>query len=296
MENNTKIQGHESEYDQLKNRVQASLNKTPRRSLEYDDSGKIVGWLERIVVIINTYGMKRIFQALLIVIVCLVIVMGFNALDNQRSMDKFIAAAEVIVDKKIQKETDEHTIGTEIRREITPKINKTLVKMLYELQADRACVIEMHNGKENPTGLPFDFCDMTHEETRGRVPYIADEYEDLNMAKFTFPDYLYDNRVFAGPIDDVYAIDKKLAMRLESNNVKYIGIMLIRTNVEIGFLMVSYVDEPPISREKILSELTYYVQEIGTYLDYGKQVQDGAKSKWTKGIIHYNINNSNVEN
>ena len=48
------------------------------------------------------------------------------------------------------------------------------------MNADRVSVLEMHNGKENPTSLPFLYCDMTYEETRDHVPYVAEEYEDFS--------------------------------------------------------------------------------------------------------------------
>jgi hypothetical protein len=96
---------------------------------------------------------------------------------------------------------------------------------------------------------------MTYEETRGKIPYIADEYEDMNMSKYTFPQYLYDHRTFIGTIDEIYEIDKKLALRLDANSIKYVGIILIRTTTDIGFLMVSYTHEPSKTREEIYAEL-----------------------------------------
>jgi hypothetical protein len=65
-------------------------------------------------------------------------------------------------------------------------------------------------------------------------------------------------------------IDKKLGMRLELNNVCYIGMVLIRTNTDIGFVTISWMEEPALTRDVIIADLTYYVQEIGTYLDYGQ--------------------------
>jgi hypothetical protein len=43
--------------------------------------------------------------------------------------------------------------------------------------------------------------------------------------------------------------------------------------------MVSYTHEPTLSREDIYAELTYYVQEIGTYLDYIKQLELRTKTQ-----------------
>ena len=105
---------------------------------------------------------------------------------------------EEIIEQWLIKNDDVHTEGTNIRNEVSPKVNNVLLKMMYELNADRVCVLEMHNGKENPTSLPFIYCDMTYEETRGKTPYVSEEYENLNMSKFTFPTYLWKNRYFSG--------------------------------------------------------------------------------------------------
>lgn len=260
------------ELEELKGKVENRIPKPVPHKLDYEDSGKMVGWLERITNIISTYGMKRVLQAFLLIVMTLVLLLTVNALYNQSTMDKVIVKTEEILDEKLKGDDLDHEIGTSIRREVTPKISKTLVRMLYELDADRVCILEMHNGKENPTSLPFDFSDMTYEETRGKIPYIADEYEDMNMSKYTFPQYLYNHRTFIGTIDEIYEIDKKLALRLDANSIKYVGIILIRTTTDIGFLMVSYTHEPSKTREEIYAELTYYVQEIGSYLDYLKQL------------------------
>ena len=255
------------EYDNFIEKMNQSETHVKRR-MDFDDGGKVVNWLERIVALIHNYGMKRIIQALLLIASIVFFVMFVNAIDNQQIIDKFIANT-----------TEQHDMGSNIRKDITPKISKTLIKMLYSMGGDRVSILEMHNGKENPTALPFVYCDMTYEETKDRIPYVAEEYEDLNMSKFNFPSYLYEHRYFIGSIEEIYTIDKKLAMRLDMNGVKYAGIILIHTNVDIGFLMISYLSEPTVSRETIFANLSYYVQEIGTYLDYGKQLEELKENK-----------------
>lgn len=252
---------NDTELVELQERVKE--NKTiKRRTLDMDDGGKVVNWFERMVQIVDTYGIKTITLTFLLITSFIGLVMFANAIENQNVIEKWLSNYNTT-----------HTIGADIRKEINPKVTKTMTKLLYKMEADRVSILEMHNGKENPTALPFIYCDMTYEETMDRVPYISEEYVDLNMSKFTFPSYLYDHRYFIGSVEEIYSIDKKLAMRLDANNVKYCGIILIRTNIDIGFLMLSYMDMPNKSNDLILAELSYYVQEIGTYLDYAKQVE-----------------------
>ena len=231
-----------------------------RRSLDVDDGGKVISWYSSIVKLISEHGMWKMLQALGLIVISVFFLMFANALNN-----------EEIIEQWLIKNDDVHTEGTNIRNEVSPKVNNVLLKMMYELNADRVSVLEMHNGKENPTSLPFIYCDMTYEHTRDRIPYVSDEYEDLNMAKFTFPYYLYEHKLFIGSVEEIYTIDKRLAMRLEMNNVKYVAIIYVRGSNDIGFLMVSYMDVPNVSNERIHDAMIYYVQEVGSYLDYDVQ-------------------------
>lgn len=251
---------NDKELLELQERISAPTYT--KRPVSIDDGSNIVGWFEHIVKIVHKYGMKTICLTFLTVVAFIALIMFASAIDNQQVIEKWISSQE-----------KEHVIGNDIRKEINPKVTKVMTKMLYKLNADRVCILEMHNGKENPTSLPFIYCDMTYEETKDSVQYISEEYSDLNMSKYGFPAYLYKHRYFIGDVEKVYDIDKKLALRLEANNVKYCGIILIRTNIDIGFLMVSFLNKPTISDETIFAELTYYVQEIGSYLDYAKQTE-----------------------
>ena len=257
------------EYDNLQSKIDKNRKYKKRRVLDYEDGEKTINWLDKTVNIINTYGMGKVLQAFVIVLMSIFSVMLYNAVDNIDLIEKFLSSESV-----------KHTTGSEIRIDVNPKIMKTLTKMVYTMEGDRVSIIEMHNGKENPTNLPFIYCDMTYEETRDRVPYISEEYENMNMSKFTFPSYVYEHRFFIGSVEEMMVIDKKLAMRLDMNNVNYVGIIIIRTTVDIGFLMISYENVPNLSRDEIYASLSYYVQEIGTYLDYGKQIELKEKRVW----------------
>lgn len=265
MENNK----HNEEYNNLQNKIKERKYEK-RRKLDFEDGEKSVGMLDKIVSIINTHGMGKLIQAFFVFILMIFSIALYNAVDNTDLLE------QLLYDK-----TTAHTIGSDIRIDIQPKISKTMTHMLYQTNSDRVSIIEMHNGKENPTNLPFLYCDMTYEETRDRIPLIADEYENMNMSKYMFPSYIYEHRFFIGSIEEIYDLDKKLALRLDGNDVKYVGIILVRTSVDIGFLMVSYQGVPTLTRDEIYAHLSYYAQEIGTYLDYEKQKEiKDKKSLW----------------
>ena len=60
-------------------------------------------------------------------------------------------------------------------------------------------------------------------------------------------------------------------MRLELNDIKYFGIMIIKNEVDIGFITVSYEEMPTqFEAHDIHVKLSDYAQEIGYYLDFSK--------------------------
>lgn len=264
----------EKEKEQLqeeKEVIKKRAKSQPRYNemMEEDKKGSsIFDWLHGFLQLIQYYGFKRIVQALLIIGGCIFFVTLMDTIKEGNVISEFM-----------NQDIDKHKKGADIRMEISPKINRTLTRMLYSLKADRVSVLEMHNGKENPTSLPFLYCDMTYEEVREHVPYISDEYENLNMSKFYFPSYIIEHKIFIGTIDEMIEIDKRLGMRLETNDVKFLGIVLIRTNVDIGFLTITWRDYTDVSKEEIIADLMYYVQEIGTYLDYTKQQELKERSR-----------------
>lgn len=247
------------EMEDLENKIETS---PPSRKRIENDGDRPINWLEKIVGLIDKFGFIKIICTILILFVAY---FGWNLM----SAINYEQMAEQIVKTK----AIEHTTASAIRLKNNPKVMLALTRMLNDLDGDRASVLEMHNGKENPTSLPFIYCDMTYEETRGKIPYVSEEYENLNMSKFTFPTYLWKNRYFVGTVEELYEIDKKLASRLEMNDVKYFGIMIMKNEIEIGFLMISYNEIPTeFEAHDIHVKLSDYAQEISFYLDLNKNV------------------------
>ena len=150
---------------------------------------KIVATVERFFAMIFKYGYFKSFAIFLGLIFMFVLWQFVNALkynDLAESIVEKLGKQQVAIE---QVEKEKHSQGSALRLENNPKIAKVLTKMLYDLKADRVSILEMHNGKENPTSLPFVYCDMTYEETKDRIPFVAEEYEQMNMSKYLFFPY-----------------------------------------------------------------------------------------------------------
>jgi phosphoribosylpyrophosphate synthetase len=141
--------------------------------------------------------MKKLFQGLLLVGLFFTGDAIYHFVRSEQFMQTVLESME-----KKNKET--HDEGSEVRGYVSPKINKILIKMVYEMHADRAFVIEMHNGKENASSLPFVYYDMTYEEIRDGegITYIQPQFENVNINNYQMQWYVADNTYFIGDVED----------------------------------------------------------------------------------------------
>lgn len=244
------------------------LNRNDRHEGYASSMGdKPISFFERMIELIFKHGLFKSIGAFLLIMACVMIWQFINALNYDK-------VAERIVSELVEKETNaqmtakkEHLAGSMLRIKNTEKIQRALTHLLYDVDADRASILEMHNGKENPSALPFVYCDMTYEETKDRVPFIADEYEQLNMGKYPFFTHLINERVVFYSIDEVYEHDKKFHNKLELNDTKYIAMLVIKNELDVGFLVVSWLREPTIDKHQLLVKLNDCAQQLGVLLD-----------------------------
>ena len=204
-----------------------------------------IGVIEKIVAMITTYGIKKVISALIIFMLVIITSIVFI---NQK----------VIINKIVKEHNKEMQTATakklEFRiKEVNPRVDGILYKLLLKTKADRAFVIEMHNGTDNPTGLPFAFGDMTYEKLgNDSVQSVIYEYEKINLSTLPLATYLGRNKRFVGSIEDLSKIDSRLAKKMTINGCKYIGIYSIRgSDLEIGWVGVSYCSNRPKNAEDV---------------------------------------------
>ena len=228
---------------------------------------KPISFFERMIELIFKHGLFKSIGAFLLIMACVMIWQFINALNYDK-------VAEKIVTELVEKQTkdkldakDEHAAGSALRLQNNGKIQRVLTHLLYDTGADRVSVLEMHNGKENPSSLPFVYCDMTYEETKDKVAYVSDEYEQLNMGKYPFFTHLINERVVFLSTEEILQIDKKFYNKLELNDTKYIAMLVIKNELDVGFLVVSFMNEPKIERHQLLVKLNDCAQQLGVLLD-----------------------------
>lgn len=175
---------------------------------------------------------------------------------------------EYAFDKYLNYIQDKHAQSTKYRMETSPLIRNYLNQLAYETNADRTYVIEYHNGKSNPTGLQWQYGEMTFINDSS-VDDIREEFQDLSLAKYPIFYYLYENNYWEGTIEELQAIDKRLALRVEVNDASYIALSVLygQDLKEIGVLGITYTDSTKVNNVQLRNILKKYSIAISPLLD-----------------------------
>lgn len=227
----------------------------------FDLVDSIVGLFKKL----GTFKFKSIFRA---TVVCsILIIFGF--------LTRIVLSQELtnnLINHWINGHTNEIERLT-IRENVSPKIQKNLIELATILDADRAVIIEGHNGKENMANMPFKYWDMTYEETSiiHRSVNVSSAYSNVMTTHYKLPYYLSSNKFFIGNTEELRKIDNRFANNMEDGGSYYIGIIAIRSNgINIGFLAVAYdvhSDSKVPSKELILKKLEEREKVIAPLLD-----------------------------
>jgi hypothetical protein len=154
---------------------------------------------------------------------------------------------------------------------VTPKIQHDLKILMYTLNADRAFVFELHNGKRNTSGLPFRYADMSYEVVNDekRVDRVAMSFQNIPLTLYTYPHYLQKEKIIVGTVEEIEEIDADFAKHIKNVGGKYLGMTYINSGGNpLAFLCISYHNLSDVPRvELIKTKLIEYSNTIGQLLD-----------------------------
>lgn len=219
-----------------------------------------VNILEKTIKLVEKYGVWKIIRAILLIGLLLYVVFNINSIPD---------TIKDIVTQSKEEEIVKHDVAIEVRKNIKPEIDEILTNTLNAVNADRVFVLEMHNGTNNTSGLPFLYVEMTYCQVSENVHHIDEDYINLNLSRFDFPMYLEKKHYWYGSIEELRTVDPKLALRLEANGAKYFAIMTIQgLKNELGYFGVSFTHEMTIENtDSLMMSLTKATQKISTLLD-----------------------------
>lgn len=143
-----------------------------------------------------------------------------------------------------------HTIETELRETADQKIKQMLPTMLYKYHADRVWITQYHNGVSD-----WKYGSMRFEMTKPGIPAVKEQFDHIHMSWLTLPEYLKNNEVFIGTIEEFKNLDPTLGEWFIETDCEYVACTLLRDadNYPVGILGFMWNQEIPVENvnEKI---------------------------------------------
>lgn len=228
-----------------------------------------LSFFEKAVKIVDKYGGWKVIQAIVYVGLFLFIIFYVPAI-TKITVEKATIESMETVDKNKE---EQHIKNLEKRKVIQPQINSALTSIMLKTNADRAFIIELHNGSNNLNGVPFLHGSVTYEKTNDGVDNIDEEYQNLSLSRYEFATYLHNNFSYFGTIEELSKIDKKLAMKLYANGVVYVAVTTLHNGKnEWGWFGVLYGNMTNVPQEReITNELMITSQTIAKTLQVLKE-------------------------
>ena len=228
-----------------------------------------LGFWERLIKFKDKYGYWNLTKLVLFVAFAIAVLLLAKNFGENYSFERQKEAMTEVIEQNNQQLFIEHNEQMQIRRDIKPLVTDLLKNTLNEMDADRAFIFELHNGSNNTAGLPFIHCTMTYEETARNIEPIDEDYQNLSLTRFSFPEYLHEHDLWFGTVEEFADIDKKLASRMQNNGATYLVITTIRSeNSEIGYFGFTYCNDKKQKDDKdMMGFIVYTVQSLSKLLD-----------------------------
>lgn len=133
---------------------------------------KGIGWLQKTLNLQKKHGLFSVVKGLFLILLTGYVV--FFALNPKYLLERITEIR-----------TEERGALVESRLKSDVEIGAALSGLLAATGADRAWLIELHNGSEDiATGLPFLYGSMRMEEVREGVYHVDEEYSDFVLSKY----------------------------------------------------------------------------------------------------------------
>lgn len=233
-----------------------------------------LGFWERLMKFKDKYGYWNLIKLVLFVAFTITILLLAKNFGESYTFEKQKSIITEVMEQNNQQMFIEHNEQINSRHNIKPLVTNLLKTVINEMDADRAFVLELHNGSNNTTGLPFIHCTMTYEETARNIEPIDEDYQNLSLTRFKFPEYLHKHDLWFGTIEQFEQIDKKIASRMKHNGVTYLVITTIRSEeIEIGYFGFTYCNGKEHKDTKHMMEyLVRAVQKLSKLLDKNTEI------------------------
>lgn len=221
--------------------------------MERIDKG--MGWLQKMLNLQNKYGFFSIIKGLFLLFLAGYVV--FFALNPKYLLERVTTI-----------QTEQHDNLVRSRLAADSDIRLILSKTMHNTNADRAWLIEFHNGNKNLiTGLPFLFGSMRIEETQDSIPNVDEDYADFSLSKYKLIAKVLDEGFFYGNIKDVQSIDKRLYYKFQSNDINEIALLTIyNEDKPAGIVGLSFCNNKQMDKQLVGKRIRSAGIQIATLL------------------------------
>ena len=221
--------------------------------MERIDKG--MGWLQKMLNLQNKYGFFSIIKGLFLLFLAGYVV--FFALNPKYLLERVTTI-----------QTEQHDNLVRSRLAADSDIRLILSKTMHNTNADRAWLIEFHNGNKNlTTGLPFLFGSMRIEETQDSIPNVDEDYADFSLSKYKLIAKVLDEGFFYGNIKDVQSIDKRLYYKFQSNDINEIALLTIyNEDKPAGIVGLSFCNNKQMDKQLVGKRIRSAGTQIATLL------------------------------
>lgn len=221
--------------------------------MERIDKG--MGWLQKMLNLQNKYGFFSIVKGLFLLFLAGYVV--FFALNPKYLLERVTTI-----------QTEQHDNLVRSRLAADSDIRLILSKTMHNTNADRAWLIEFHNGNKNlTTGLPFLFGSLRIEETQDSIPNVDEDYADFSLSKYKLIAKVLDEGFFYGNIKDVQSIDKRLYYKFQSNDINEIALLTIyNEDKPAGIVGLSFCNNKQMDKQLVGKRIRSAGIQIATLL------------------------------
>lgn len=217
----------------------------------------VVGLMERIKRFINKEGLKGTFTSLLTLFIAACV--GYFILNPGTVFEKF---QEYSIEK--------HEEGIKQRLQADPQIRSLLSDFRSSINADRAYILEAHNGGSNLNNLPFLYADLTYMDPRNKYDIIESEYKNFRLSRYHWASYVIEHGYWYGPIEDCMESDPEMYYRLKNEEVAYMGMYVMhgKNGLPTACLGVIFKEKEDVpSVREVIKSMQVYSNQINVLLN-----------------------------
>lgn len=216
-----------------------------------DKTEKGIGWLERIMTLVEKYSIWNFFKAFFIITTTAILV-------------GLISNPTYFFEKWEEYQDVQHQTEMAISEKNNVLIQSEVEGLLWHTKADRVVLLSYHNTKKSLAGVPYIYLTATHEYFVDGVSPIAEGYSAVKTSLYPMINYINTKNYFCGNIEELRSIDKALAYRMEGNDVKHLAMIQIDGVVPLGVLVVTYTN--PVDENHICADVENIMRRSATKL------------------------------